>query len=54
MEYVTTKREIFKSLDDIDIIRIFTTSKTPKGKFPLTVKIVPRLSNIPGSAYAHE
>jgi hypothetical protein len=45
-----TEREIFKSFDDVDIIRTFTASKTQKGKFLLAVKIVPRLSNIPGSA----
>jgi hypothetical protein len=46
-----TEREIFKSLDDVDIIRTFTTSKTLNGNLPLAVKIVPMLSNIPGSAY---
>ncbi|KAH1243591.1 Abscisic acid receptor PYL4 [Glycine max] len=29
-----TEREIFKSLDDIDIIRTFTAKKSPKGHLP--------------------
>jgi hypothetical protein len=49
-----TEPKIFKSLDDVDIIRIFTTSKTREKKNSFAVKIVPELSNIPGSAYELE
>jgi hypothetical protein len=36
-----TEPKIFKSLDDVDIIRIFTTSKTREKKIRLQLKLCP-------------